>query len=89
MSDDTIRQLREEIAKRDRTILDTVNERVRLVDELRRHKNAEGIAFVDPDQEERLLRALEEANNGPLSPDGVRKLFLEILALTKREVERP
>jgi chorismate mutase/prephenate dehydratase len=88
VSDETVRRLREQIAERDRTILAAVNERIRLVAELRRHKDAEGIAFVDPEQEERLLRALQEANAGPLSRDGVRKLFLEILALTKREVER-
>jgi chorismate mutase/prephenate dehydratase len=86
MSDDTTRRVREEIAKRDRMILDAVNERLRLVDELRLHKDAAGIAFVDPEQEERLLQALEQANAGPLSRDGVRKLFVEILALTKREL---
>ena len=86
MSDDTLRRLRDEIAERDLTILSAVNERVRLVDELRRHKDAEGVAFVDPAQEELLLKALEQANNGPLSRDGVRRLFLEILALTKREL---
>jgi chorismate mutase len=87
VSDETVQRLREEIAERDRAILDAVNERVRLVEELRRHKDAEGISFVDPEQEERLLQALEQANSGPLSRDGVRKLFLEILALTKRELD--
>ena len=86
MSDDTLRRLRDEIAERDLTILSAVNERVRLVDELRRHKDAMGVAFVDPAQEELLLKALEQANDGPLSRDGVRRLFLEILALTKREL---
>jgi chorismate mutase len=87
VSDETVQRLREEIAERDRAILGAVNERVRLVEELRRHKDAEGISFVDPEQEERLLQALEQANSGPLSRDGVRKLFLEILALTKRELD--
>ena len=87
MSDETVRRLREQIAERDRAILDALNERLRLVGELKRHKDAERIGFVDPEQEERLLRALEDANGGPLSRDGVRKLFLEILTLTKREVD--
>ena len=86
MSDAVVRRLREQIAERDRAVLDAINARLRLVAELKRHKANEGIDFVDPDQEERLLQALEQANGGPLSQAGVRKLFEEILALTKREV---
>jgi chorismate mutase len=85
MSDALIRRLREQIAERDREILDAINARLRLVAELRRHKEAEGIDFLDPQQEERLLAALETANGGPLSDRGLRHLFAEILALTKRE----
>jgi chorismate mutase len=87
VSDALTRRLREQIAERDRAILEAVNARLRLVDELKRHKDAEGIDFVDPEQEERLLQALEQANAGPLSRDGVRQLFSEMLALTKRELD--
>ena len=86
LSDPLIRRLREQIAERDRAILDAVNARLKLVTELKRHKEAQGIDFVDPEQEERLLQVLERANAGPLSPDGLRRLWKEILALTKREV---
>ena len=85
MSDPFIRRLREQIAERDRAILDAVNARLKLVTELKRHKETEGIEFVDPEQEERLLQALETANPGPLSSEGLRQLWQEILALTKRE----
>ena len=87
MSDAPVRRLREQIAEWDRAVLDAVNARLRLVAELKRHKEGEGIDFVDAGQEERLLQALEQANGGPLSQAGVRKLFEEILALTKREVD--
>ena len=87
MSDDPIRRLREQIAERDRSVLEAVNARLRLVAELKRQKEVEGVDFVDPDQEQRLLQALERANAGPLSDDGVRQLFGEILALTKRELD--
>jgi chorismate mutase / prephenate dehydratase len=83
---DALSRLREQIAERDRAMLDAVNARLRLVAELKRHKETEGVDFVDPEQEERLLRSLEQANSGPLSEAGVRQLFEEILALTKREV---
>ncbi len=87
MSDPLIHRLREQIAERDRTILAAVNARLKLVTELKRHKQDQGIDFVDPEQEERLLQTLEDANAGPLSRDGLRQLWHEILALTKREVD--
>ena len=85
MSDPLIQRLRAQIAQQDRTILTAINERLRLVAELKRHKEAEGLPFADPDQEERLLHALDDANAGPLSREDLRRLFAEILALTKRE----
>jgi chorismate mutase/prephenate dehydratase len=87
MSDSLLRRLREEIAERDRAILYAINERLRLVAELKRHKETEGIAFVDPEQEERLLQRLEAVNSGPISREGLRQLWKEILALTKRELD--
>jgi chorismate mutase len=87
VSDPLIRRLREQIAERDRAILDAVNARLKLVTELKRHKQTQGIDFVDPEQEERLLQTLETANAGPLSREGLRQLWKEILALTKREVD--
>jgi chorismate mutase len=86
VSDPQIRRLRDQIAERDRAILDAFNARLKLVAELRRHKEEHELPFVDPKQEERLLAALEQANTGPLSRDGLRRLWKEILALTKREM---
>ena len=86
MSDASIQRLRAQIAEQDRVVVDAVNARLRLVAELKRHKDDAGIDFVDPEQEERLLQTLADANTGPLSGDGLRALFEEILALTKREV---
>jgi chorismate mutase/prephenate dehydratase len=87
MTDSLLRRLREEIAERDCVILYAINERLRLVAELKRHKEAEGIAFVDPEQEERLLQRLEAVNSGPISREGLRQLWKEILAVTKRELD--
>jgi chorismate mutase len=85
-SDPTIEQVRAELAKQDRAILDAVNARLRLVAELKRYKEEAGIPFVDPEQEQRLLERLAAANTGPLSEEGLRELFTTILALTKREL---
>lgn len=88
MTDDpTTERIRAELAVHDRAILEAVNARIELVAELKRHKEQTGVAFVDPEQERRLLARLAAANPGPLSEAGVRQLFETILALTKRELE--
>ena len=53
MSDASIQRLRAQIAEQDRVVVDAVNARLRLVAELKRHKDDAGIEFVDPEQEER------------------------------------
>jgi chorismate mutase len=85
--DPTVERLRGELAKQDNAILAAINARLRLVAELKRHKKETSLPFVDPEQERRLLDRLAAENGGPLSEDGVRRLFTEILALTKRELE--
>jgi chorismate mutase len=86
--DPVVRELRERITEVDRSLLAAVNERLVLVRELRKHKLAQGWDFVDRDREERLLAALADANQGPLSEGGLRELFSDVLALTKRELDR-
>jgi len=86
MSDPALDALREQIAATDRQILELVNRRLELVREIRAHKEAQGVAFVDPGQEERLLARLRELNGGPLSAEGVERLFRELLELVKREL---
>jgi chorismate mutase len=86
--DPTVGRLREEISDLDRAILDAINARLELVAELKRHKDANGLPFVDPDRERQLLDELLSANRGPLSETGLRELFCELLDLMKREVSR-
>ena len=86
--DARLEELRAEIAAADRAILDAVNRRLELVRRVRRHKREQGLPFVDPGQEQRLLSALAAQNAGPLSQVGLRQLFLVVLGLTKREVAR-
>ena len=87
-SDPTVQRLRDEISEVDQAILEYVNARLDLVARLRRHKASVGIPFVDRDRERELLAELAGANSGPLSDDGLRTFFGELLELTKREVTR-
>jgi chorismate mutase len=86
--DAEVERFREQISELDRVILDAVNRRLELVSELKRYKDANGIAFVDPERERSMVDARVAANDGPLSDDGLRAFYLELLALTKRELER-
>jgi len=87
-TDPFIRQVREQISDNDRAIVDAINARLKLVARLKGYKESRGLDFVDPDREEWMLQYLARANRGPLSSEGLRELFEEILALSKREVER-
>ena len=84
--DPIIRQLREAISDNDRKLVETLNKRLELVARLKRYKESQGIGFVDPEREEWILNYLQRANRGPMSPEGVREFFTQILDLTKREV---
>jgi chorismate mutase len=86
--DPLIRQLREQISDADRTIIEAINARLKLVSRLKGYKESRGLSFLDPEREEWMLSYLSRANRGPLSSDGLREIFGEILDLTKREVGR-
>ena len=85
-ADPDVTRLREQLTGVDERILEAVNARIGLVAELKRVKEAKGIDFRDPGREEWLLAHLAELNRGPLSSEGLRALWTELLALTKREV---
>ena len=83
---ETIAEFRRLIAEVDAAVIAAVNRRIQLVAELKRFKEARGVAFVDPEQERRLLAELAKANPGPLSEAGLLDVVAAILAVTKREV---
>lgn len=84
--DPTVLRLRGEISEVDRAILAVVNTRIELVAHLKRHKQAVGLPFLDPDRERELIEELDGNNAGPLSAEGLRELYAYLLDLTKREV---
>ena len=86
--DPMVRQLREQISDNDRAIVDAVNKRLKLVAQLKRYKESRGMDFVDPEREEWMVQYLQRANRGPLTAEGLREMFAELLDLTKREVTR-
>jgi chorismate mutase len=84
--DATLDRLRGLLAVNDIAVLDLVNRRLELVDQIKRRKAELGIAFVDREREAWLLDHLRSANNGRLSDEGLRELLTTLLDLTKREL---
>jgi chorismate mutase/prephenate dehydratase len=84
--DPVIRELREQISEVDREILERINTRLGLVARLKRHKDEHGISFLDPEREASMVDARVRENRGPLSEDGLRSFYADLLALTKREL---
>jgi chorismate mutase len=87
-NDPLIKQLREQLSDNDVRIVEALNARLKLVARLKRVKEERGIDFLDPAREEWMLQFLTRANRGPLSPEGLREIYTELLDLTKREIGR-
>lgn len=87
MTDDAVSRLRDEIRSVDRELTAGLNRRLELVAELKSYKDAHGIPFVDAEREARLIDERLAENPGPLSDDGLRAFYIELLALMKRELE--
>jgi chorismate mutase / prephenate dehydratase len=86
MSDDFVNRLRAEITAVDRELLALINRRLEAVARLKHHKDEHGISFVDPERERQMFEDRVRENPGPLSEEGLRAFYAELLALTKREV---
>jgi chorismate mutase/prephenate dehydratase len=86
MTDPVLADLRRQISEIDRSIVEAFNRRLEVVAQIKRHKDEHGLAFVDPDREAAMLEQQTGENRGPLTNEGLRALYAELLALTKREV---
>ena len=84
--DRELEQLRGEISALDRTLLDTLNRRLELVERVRGRKEAAGERWIDAERESELLGALAAENRGPLSERAVTAIFTAILDVMKQEV---
>jgi chorismate mutase/prephenate dehydratase len=85
-SDPFVDGMREQITALDRSIFAALNQRIQLVAELKRYKDEHGYSFLDPNREQNMVDEQVAANPGPLSAEGLRAFYAELLALVKREV---
>jgi chorismate mutase len=86
-ADPVVRQFRERISDNDLKLVQAINQRLKLVAQLKKYKEEHQMEFYDPDRERWMLTFVSRANKGPLSPAGLEKIFTDVLALTKSEME--
>jgi chorismate mutase/prephenate dehydratase len=77
---------RDEIDAIDREIVSLLNRRTQCVLALAPLKRENKIDVLDPDRERRVHENLRSANEGPLSPEAVDRVFEEIMA-AMREIQ--
>jgi chorismate mutase len=86
--DPVVKRLRDQISDNDLKIVELINRRLSLVDELWRYKAEHGIEMYSAEREEWMVTFLTRANNGPLSHEALREVYRTIVETTKTEAAR-
>ena len=63
----------------DRRLVALLNERTRTVQEIGRVKRDSGLPIYEPKREQLVFENITAANQGPLSPEGLRRIFERII----------
>ncbi|MBV6685317.1 bifunctional 3-deoxy-7-phosphoheptulonate synthase/chorismate mutase [Bacillus sp. JRC01] len=78
MSNQELDQLRNQVDELNLKLLDIINERAKLVQEIGRVKETQGVYRYDPVRERGMLNLIKENNDGPLKDSTVEHIFKEI-----------
>jgi chorismate mutase-like protein len=70
---------RERIDQVDLRILELLNERTRVVEEIGNIKRSLDLPIYEPKREDQVFRNVIENNPGPLPPDAVKRIFERII----------
>ncbi len=76
---ETLRKCRDRIDALDQEILRLLNERTRVVEEIGRIKQHLDLPIYEPKREDEVYNNVTGANTGPLTADGVRRVFERIV----------
>jgi chorismate mutase-like protein len=63
----------------DLRLLELLNERTRVVEEIGKTKEEFGLPIYEPKREEDVFRNVTEHNQGPLTPDALKSIFERII----------
>ncbi len=83
-----LKPLREEIDRIDTRILDLINQRLKIGEQVGRVKQEGGGQILDRERERNVINNLLRRNNGPAAQDLVQYIFKVIIAAT-REIQKP
>ena len=75
----TLAECRDRIDILDRRILELLNERTRIVEEIGRVKHHLDLPIYEPKRETEVFENVTGNNAGPLTPDGVKRVFERII----------
>jgi 3-deoxy-7-phosphoheptulonate synthase/chorismate mutase len=78
MSDNQLKELRGQVDEINMQLLELLNKRAKVVQEIGKVHTSLGNAFYDPAREGQMLTALEMANKGPFSNETIKALFREV-----------
>lgn len=82
MAHDQIETMRKQIDEINLEILELINKRAALVQELGKEKEKQGSNRFDPERERQMLNLLVENNKGPFNDSAVRHLFKQIFQVS-------
>lgn len=85
--EEKINKLRKEIDQIDQQIVESLNERAKVVLAIRSLKKRAGLSVYDPKREEEIFNHLSLVNKGPLYNDDIRDIYEEVLRVMK-EIEK-
>jgi chorismate mutase/prephenate dehydratase len=80
--------LRRQLDEIDRRLLDAINQRAELAQQIGRLKRADGQPVFDSRREAEVLQSVDAANHGPLTAESVRHVFRELISAT-RSIQSP
>jgi chorismate mutase/prephenate dehydratase len=86
--DDRLQPLRERIDALDARLVELLNERAQVAQQVGRMKHEEGAPVFRPEREAEVLRKVAAASGGPLAEAGLANVFREVMSAC-RALERP
>jgi chorismate mutase len=81
---DALAQCRDQIDDLDRRLVDLLNQRTAIVEEIGRIKKQAAMAIYEPGRESKVFDNVTEYNRGPLSSDGLKRIFERIIDEMRR-----
>jgi chorismate mutase len=76
---DSLRRFREEIDELDLRLLEILNRRTAIVEEIGHAKQQLQLAIYEPKREEQVFANVLQHNRGPLPPEAVKRIFERVI----------